>query len=45
MAKIEIAPRLRELGLKGSGQKVRLPSETHLLTVLVGADQLDDCQR
>ncbi len=30
MVKNEIAPRLRELGLKGSGQKFRLPPETHL---------------
>jgi hypothetical protein len=33
MAKIEIAPRLRELGFKGSGQKFRLPSDTHLLSL------------
>jgi hypothetical protein len=33
MAKNEIAPQLRELGFKGSGQKFRLPSETHLLSL------------
>ena len=33
MAKNEIAPRLRELGFKGSGQKFRLPSDTHLLAL------------
>lgn len=33
MLKKEIAPRLRELGLKGSGQRFRLPSETHRLSL------------
>jgi hypothetical protein len=33
MAKNEIAPRLRELGLTGSGQMFRLPSETHVLSL------------
>jgi len=33
MTKNEIAPRLRKLGFKGSGQKFRLPSATHLLSL------------
>jgi hypothetical protein len=33
MAKNEIAPRLRQLGFKGSGQKFRFPSERHLLAL------------
>lgn len=42
MAKNEIAPRLRELGFKGSGQKFRLPSDTHLLALDFQRSAWDD---